>query len=117
MIDENGVYYRVPICCINEPLNFSVNYQDDKLKAKAKPQEKMFQSLKVRSSKGDCVFQLSNYTSISEFKEKYTAKINDSSLKAENIRMFCMGKELKDELFLYSYDIVDEMTVQVMFKK
>ena len=31
--------------------------------------------------------------------------------------MFCMGKELKDELFLYSYDLIDEMTVQVMFKK
>jgi len=26
VIDENGVYYRVPICCINEPLNFSVNF-------------------------------------------------------------------------------------------
>jgi hypothetical protein len=30
--------------------------------------------------------------------------------------MFCLGKELKDELYLFSYDIVDEMTVQVMFK-
>ncbi len=28
--------------------------------------------------------------------------------------MFCLGKELKDELFLYTYDIIDEMTVQVM---
>lgn len=26
VIDENGVYYRVPICCINDPQNFSVNY-------------------------------------------------------------------------------------------
>jgi hypothetical protein len=26
VIDENGVYYRVPICCISEPLNYSVNY-------------------------------------------------------------------------------------------
>lgn len=26
VIDENGVYYRVPISCINEPLNYSVNY-------------------------------------------------------------------------------------------
>ena len=28
-----------------------------------------------------------------------------------------MGKELKDDLFLYSYDILDESTVQVMIKK
>lgn len=43
VIDENGVYYRVPISCINEPLNYSVNYQDEKLKGKAKPAEKIFQ--------------------------------------------------------------------------
>ena len=28
--------------------------------------------------------------------------------------MFCMGKELKEDLFLYSYEIKDEMTVQAM---
>jgi hypothetical protein len=38
-------------------------------------------------------------------------------LKVEHIRMFCLGKELKDDLFLYTYDIADEMTVQVMIKK
>jgi len=42
VIDENGVYYRVPICCINEPLNFSVNFQDEKLKGKSKPPEKLY---------------------------------------------------------------------------
>ena len=38
-------------------------------------------------------------------------------MKVENIRMFCLGKEFKDDLFLYSYDLIDEMTVQVMIKK
>ena len=28
-----------------------------------------------------------------------------------------MGKELKDDLFIYSYDIIDESTVQVMITK
>ena len=51
------------------------------------------------------------------FKQKYIDKIQDKDLKIENIRMFCLGKELKDELFLYSYDLVDDMTVQVMFKR
>jgi len=27
-----------------------------------------------------------------------------------------MGKELKDDLFIYSYDIINESTVQVMIK-
>ena len=31
--------------------------------------------------------------------------------------MFAMGKELKNDLFIYSYDILDESTVQVMIKK
>ena len=31
--------------------------------------------------------------------------------------MFAMGKELKDDLWVYSYDIINESTVQVMIKK
>ena len=51
-------------------------------------------------------------------KQTYVDKqTNDKTLKAENIRLFCLGKELKDEMFLYSYDIQDEMIVQCMFKK
>jgi hypothetical protein len=34
VIDEGGVYYRVPISCINEPINYSIDYQDSKLKDK-----------------------------------------------------------------------------------
>ncbi len=26
IIDENGVYYRVPICCISDPVNFQINF-------------------------------------------------------------------------------------------
>lgn len=37
--------------------------------------------------------------------------------KVDTLRLFCMGKELKDDLFLYSYDIADEMVLQVMYKK
>ena len=33
------------------------------------------------------------------------------------MRMFAMGKELKDDLYLYSYDIMNEMTVQVMIRQ
>ena len=28
-----------------------------------------------------------------------------------------MGKELKEEMFIYNYDIVDEMTIQAMIRK
>lgn len=29
----------------------------------------------------------------------------------EDIRLFYAGKELKEELYIYSYDIKDEMTI------
>jgi Ubiquitin family len=74
----------------------------------------------VRSPKGDCTLQCSNLLSIAQFKQMYIDKLGPDAaqgLKVEKIRMFCLGKELKDELFLYTYDIVDEMTVQVMITK
>lgn len=71
----------------------------------------------MRSAKsGDVTLTVSNLLSILEFKEKYLEKLGDPNLKPDNLRMFCLGKELKDDQFLYSYDIIDEMTIQVMYK-
>ena len=47
VIDENGVYYRVPISCINDPINYSVNYQDQKMKKKEAPKEVQFTVRKI----------------------------------------------------------------------
>lgn len=46
------------------------------------------------------------YVDLLEQKELSKGKI-DTSL----IRLFAMGKELKDDLFVYSYDIMNESTV------
>jgi hypothetical protein len=42
VIDENGVYYRVPICCINEPTAYGVQGADTKMKSKPVPKEQFF---------------------------------------------------------------------------
>lgn len=69
VVDESGNYYRVPISCINDPINYNVNYVDQKLKMKPKPAEKFFSALKVRSPKtGDVTMSVSNHMSILEFK-------------------------------------------------
>ena len=44
------------------------------------------------------------------------AKLGDPEVTMERLRFFCMGRELKDDLFIYSYDIQDEMAVQCMLK-
>ena len=33
-IDQAGVYYRVPIACINDPVNYDQNYQDQQMRKK-----------------------------------------------------------------------------------
>lgn len=58
-----------------------------------------------------------NLMSILEFKKKFLEKTEDKENPVENIRLFCLGKELKDDLFLYSYDMADETVVQAMYKK
>ena len=67
--------------------------------------------MKVRSVKGDHVFTVSNLSTILAFKQLYIDKIGEKDLKPENVRLFCLGKEFKDEMCLYSYDLIDEMTV------
>lgn len=143
VIDENGVYYRIPISCINEPINYSVNYLEEKIKSKPKPAEKMLnvsldkkslttvslvimheytyfciQNIKVKSTvKGDVTLQISNLLSIADFKKLYLQKVGDQSIELSKLRLFCLGKELKDDLFIYSYNLSDEMAVQVMVSK
>jgi hypothetical protein len=58
----------------------------------------------------------SNLLSINELKINFIEKM-ELDLKPENIRFFCLGKELQDDLFLYSYDIKDEMAIQCMQRK
>jgi len=73
--------------------------------------------LKVRSVKGDSTLSVSNLLSIKELKQKYLVALGVTDIKLEDMRLFCLGKELKDDLHIYNYDIKDEMMVQAMIKK
>jgi hypothetical protein len=116
LIDETGFYYRIPICLINDPITYDADYAAEKLRAKATPETKLI-TLKVRNqSFGDKPLEVENTMSISEFKLKYVEKLIEDKteiepLKPEQLRMLAMGKELKDDLFLYSYDINDGLTL------
>lgn len=44
-------------------------------------------------------------------------ELTKGEVEASSLRMFAMGKELKDDLFIYSYDIMNESTIQVMIRK
>lgn len=49
---------------------------------------------------------VSNLKSIVDLKQIYIDNLaTKEPVKVTQIRFFCLGKELKDELFVYSYDI------------
>ena len=56
--------------------------------------------------------------SILELKAKYLEELGDKAegLSVEKLRYFCLGKELKDELKLHSYDLKDGLTIQCMIR-
>jgi hypothetical protein len=71
----------------------------------------------VRSAKGDVQIKVSNKALVLDVKQQYLTQANVTDKQVSDIRLFCLGKELKDDLFMYSYDIVDEVVMQVMIKK
>ena len=71
----------------------------------------MITSLKIRSVKGDSTLSCSNLLTVKDLKQKYIEALGDKSLTIAELRFFCLGKELRDDLFVYSYDLREEMTV------
>lgn len=68
-------------------------------------------TLKVRhAAKGDKILEVSNLLAISEFKKLYVERLGED-MDVANVRLFAMGKELKNDLWIYSYDIMNESTV------
>jgi len=113
----------VPICCIQSPDNYCVDAVMDALKAKKAPVEKMIK-VKVKNLKvGEKEVVVSNLASILMVKQSYLGQIDDA-IKSDagiasesNVRFFCLGKELKEELFVYSYEMFDGIVVQVTIRK
>jgi hypothetical protein len=62
---------------------------------------------------------VSNLLSVKQLKQEFITKLGDkgNDLSFENLRFFCLGKELQDDLYLYSYDLTDEITIQCMLRK
>jgi len=68
--------------------------------------------LKVRYGQKDINIIVTNKSSILEAKAIFLKEVEmEEKSSPENTRFFCLGKELKNEFFIYSYDIVDEMVV------
>jgi len=122
-IDASGVYYRVPICCIQDPDNYCIDAALDALKAKKAPAEKNIK-IKVKClALGDKEVQISNQASVNDVKVAYVNMVDPEKAAAKGVedeskvRFLCLGKELKDELYVYSYEMFDGIVVQAMIRK
>ena len=69
--------------------------------------------------KGDKTLPTPNTIQVEKLKMQYLEAIGMSSeeIPIARLRFFCMGKELKDDLYLYSYDIASDMVIQAMIKE
>jgi len=71
IIDEQGIYYRIPIACINDPAEYSFDPQAKKRAEKEAPVEIMLNEIKVRSVVGDKTLAISNHSTILDLKHSY----------------------------------------------
>jgi len=47
VVDESGMYYRVPICMINDPMNYDADFVNEKLKLKTKPAQESLVNVRL----------------------------------------------------------------------
>ena len=79
------MYYRVPICLINDPIGYDADYQAQKLKNKKEPDQQAM-TLKLRNTQmGDVEMELSNLMSIIDLKKKYLKHLADKELSKGDI--------------------------------
>jgi len=62
------MYYRLPLCVINEPINFNADHLAKKLVDKKAPKEVIFKELKLRAGPIDLKLEVSNLASVLELK-------------------------------------------------
>lgn len=138
-IDATGVYYRVPIACINDPVNYDKNYQLQRMmqkQAPAKSQIKVsFRTVSLTSPNFLLLLRIQNVKigfmsdpsmaittdfdndiKMGELKQLFIDKLKADldkghDLEAQRLRFLCLGKELKDDMMAYQYDLTDELKI------
>ena len=66
----------------------------------------------------DICEDVSNLMSVADLKKLFLDKLGSKSagLDAKKLRFFCLGKELQDDLYVYSYNLMDDITIQCMVR-
>lgn len=87
------------------------------MRDKAKPTKEIVKDVKIKLFPDKFVTtDVSNHLAIKELKQLYLDQLRENGkdttgMEVENLRFFCLGKELVDDLFVYSYELKDEITI------
>lgn len=107
IIDKNGNHYIIPNYCINDP------YYEKQFVVDEEVEEERFKVKMYESSKNMTLnVEISNLMTGHELKEEFMklAKISDDF----KLRLFFSGNEIKDDQFLYQYNVAEGYKIQVM---
>ncbi len=102
--DSLGGIFEIPNYCINEPYKYEI-IEDEKVRPK---EEKVKFHLKgTHKTKITC----SNYETIEKVKQKIGKKYK---VEIDKVRLFFYGKELKNDLELWNYNVSNDCVVILM---
>ena len=103
--DALGGLYEIPNYCIHDPMIYDIPENN-----KVKPKEKKIK-FKARNGAKFIKLKCSNYSSVEKIKIKIAKKAGSTS---DKIRLFFSGKEMKNDLELWNYNVDDDVVIMVM---
>ena len=59
----------------------------------------------------DIAVDISNMATTYDLKEKYAAAANNDEVRADKLRLFYMGRDMKDDQKLYTFKLQSDMTI------
>ena len=103
--DALGALYEIPNYCIHDPMVYELPEDNKK-----KPNEKKIK-FKARSGMKHLKLKSSNYSSVKKTKMSVAKKLGTTY---DKIRLFFSGKEMKNDLQLWNYNVDNDVVVMVM---
>ena len=103
--DALGALYEIPNYCIHDPMVYELPEDNKK-----KPNEKKIK-FKARNGMKFLKLKSSNYASVKKIKTNISKKVGTTY---DKIRLFFSGKEMKNDLQLWNYNVDDDVVVMVM---
>ena len=105
--DTSGALYEIPNYCINEPYKYEIIENE---KEKPKEEKISFKLKGTHNTKITC----SNYETVNKVKEKVSKKYN---VETDKIRLFFYGREMKNDMELWNYNVSKDCVVILMINK